>query len=265
MLPVFYINLARRTDRREFMEGQFDALGIEAVRVDAITPASMPAALPDRHNRHSPVELACNLSHQSIWAAFLAGTAPAAVVFEDDGRLSRRLPALLAALADGLPDGIDLLKLETCGHGTRLSQRREVRIGAFEARRLVGSHFGTCGYVISRKAAELALADAALNDALIDEYLFTRNGPMIYRARVYQVAPALSRQLAGDPGRRGEPLATSDLAPPRKVVMDKRGSGRKRWLHLRQNARAGLLDALYFHRDWRGLLGPRQPIPFADD
>ncbi len=270
MLPVYYINLARRTGRRAFMERQFEALGIAAIRVDATTPERLPATLLDRYGgpdapRHSPVELACNYTHQVAWSAFLAGTAPAAVIFEDDGLLSPRLPTLLHLLASGLPRGVDLLKLETCGHGTRLGRDREVHVGDFVLRRLVGSHFGTCGYVISRKAAEMALADPTLADALIDEYLFSRNGPTIYRTRVYQVTPALSRQLAGDPGRRDEPLATSDLAQLRKVGMDNQGGGRARWLHLRQNARAGLLDALYFHREWRALLGRRHPVPFAAD
>src|SRR5690606_32587268 len=36
-LPIFYINLAARRDRREFMESQLRAMGMAAVRIEAVT------------------------------------------------------------------------------------------------------------------------------------------------------------------------------------------------------------------------------------
>ena len=41
-MRVFFVNLARRPERRAFMERQFDALGLCAERVDAVDGRSMP-------------------------------------------------------------------------------------------------------------------------------------------------------------------------------------------------------------------------------
>jgi glycosyl transferase, family 25 len=56
-LPLFYINLARRVDRRRFMEKQFAESGIAAERVEAFTPEEVPIASLARwtdpvHPRH---------------------------------------------------------------------------------------------------------------------------------------------------------------------------------------------------------------------
>jgi hypothetical protein len=42
-LPVFYINVAARTDRRDFMESQFAELGIPVERIEAVLPDQIPA------------------------------------------------------------------------------------------------------------------------------------------------------------------------------------------------------------------------------
>lgn len=267
MLPIYYTNVARRTDRRGFMEGQFQKLGLTAERIDAITPDRIAPELLARHcgggaGRHSPGDLACNLSHQLAWRALLASGAPAAVVFEDDGLLSPRLPAFLGRLEQDLPPGADLIKLETFHKATRLATRDALQLGDFTLRRLIGTHLGACGYVITRRMAQAALADPRLNDVIVDAYLFARNGPSVYRRRVYQVLPALSVQLSRDPGRRKDSLASSDLEAPRLQVMR---ATRRPWARLRQNARSSLMDVRYFSGDMRGLLGPRSDIPFAPD
>lgn len=45
-LPVFYINLDSRPDRRQFMEEQFARLSVQVERVSARTIADVPTELP---------------------------------------------------------------------------------------------------------------------------------------------------------------------------------------------------------------------------
>ena len=44
-MDIYYINLARRTDRRDFMEAQFQKLGLAATRIEAVTPADISEEL----------------------------------------------------------------------------------------------------------------------------------------------------------------------------------------------------------------------------
>ncbi len=265
MLPIYFINTARRTDRRAFMEHQFDALGLAATRIEAVTPETIDPAMIERFcnppagRRVRPKELANNLSHQMAWRAFMATGAPAGVVLEDDGQLSERLPEFLALLSNGVPDGVDVLKFETLGRrALRLSPRRPVALGDFELRRLLSTHFGACGYVLTLKLAEEALADPLLNTMVNDVYLFSREGPILYRRRVYQCLPALSIQLDQDEVTRLSTTARSD-------VQDRRRAPKPRLRRIAENLGQAWRDARYFHAEWRGVIAPRQPVPFADD
>ena len=40
MIPLYYVNLASRPDRREFMDAQFARVGLAATRIEAVTPAA---------------------------------------------------------------------------------------------------------------------------------------------------------------------------------------------------------------------------------
>jgi len=265
VLPIYFINTARRTDRRAFMERQFAALGLAATRIEAVTPETIDPTViarfcnPPSGRRVREKELANNLSHQMAWRAFIAAGAPAGVVFEDDGRLSERLPEFLALVSDGVPDGVDVIKFETLGRrALRLSPRRPVALGTFELRRLLSTHFGACGYVITRNLAEEVLADPLVNTTVNDAYLFSREGPILYRRQVYQCLPALSIQLDQDGDTRQSPTARSDVRNTNQVP-------KSRLRRIAENLHSASRDARYFGGEWRGMLGPRHPIPFADD
>src|SRR5207249_2273941 len=97
-LPVFYINVASRLDRRRFMEAQFASLGLSAERIEAATPSEISE--PDRRAWCDPSratwmtegEFACNLSHLRAWALILERGLTHALILEDDAVLSASLP-----------------------------------------------------------------------------------------------------------------------------------------------------------------------------
>lgn len=192
-LQIFYINLDRRTDRREFMERQLATLGLEAERVPAVTPDELPPEAlrfcDDRRDRWvAPVELSCSYSHRRIWQMLVERNLPGAIVFEDDAVLSSALPKRISEIARQLKS-LDLIRLET-----RLMPVLVEDDDAGWLRRLYSFHFGSAGYAVSRKGAECLLENEE-HDVPVDDYLFSPEGPMYGRIQLRQAYPGLSTTI----------------------------------------------------------------------
>jgi glycosyl transferase family 25 len=266
-IPIFYINLAAREDRRRYMEDQFARLGLSAERVEATTVADLSDADYNRWRRLSGhvvsrPEAACSLSHQAIWRQIVERRLPAALILEDDAILSDRLPELLVNLGPHLPAGIDVLKLETFNKPVRLSPA-QTQLSAFSISRLLGTHHGTCGYVISADMASHALHDPELHNHPIDIYLFGRLGTTICKKSIYQLIPALSIQL---PTGTADAVARSDLRGLRGLHGD-RGGKRSSLARLRRTdveACAAFREQWHFRDAFRTKSYRTQYVPFAD-
>ena len=219
-LPVFYINLDSRQDRRAFMEEQFGRLGMAAERFPAVTMDKVPPELVARHAdpRHlwpvSNGDLACGLSHQAIWRVMVEGRVPAALILEDDALLSDGIRDFLA------PDileraGGDVLKLETRRKSTLIGELIG-HVGQTALHELQSSHMGSAAYVISLRAAEMSLASPLVNDFGIDRFLFGKAGPHLLKSRIVQAVPSPAVQLDRlSPGAETGGAARSDLVEPR--------------------------------------------------
>lgn len=268
-LPIFYINIAARADRRAFMEDQFQALGLQAERVAAVLPPEVPPELAARgrpilgDRRLSPAEFACNLSHQMVWREIVGRQLPAALILEDDGVLSSDLPEFIDHLGSKLPSGVDVLKLETFLGNIRLSRKQVLRVGRFTARRLGSTHYGCCGYIISDRAAQWLLSARTLNDLTVDAYLFGRHGPGLYRFQIYQVVPALTIQLSKSEQRQSS-VAASDLTPGRKAFPPMHKTYPLRGvLRFPMHTFGSLRELVYFGSEPQMLWGSRQVVPFT--
>ncbi|RYG96257.1 MAG: glycosyltransferase family 25 protein, partial [Alphaproteobacteria bacterium] len=211
-LAAFYINLDRRLDRREHIEGQLQRIGITAERVSATTPADLA---PDRiaavAGTMSPTELACSVSHQRIWQLMLDRGLSGALIIEDDALLSASLRDVLAN--PGLSSRLDALQLESHPSDALLGPPIPVAEG-ISINRLMSSSLGTCAYYITADFAARMLERPNLDRLAVDRLLFGRGGGMIYRARIYQSVPALAVQL----GMFASPsiaAGRSDLEPAR--------------------------------------------------
>lgn len=197
--PIFYINLATRGDRREFMERQFQKLAIVATRIEAVTPDTTPVADSERYCDPSriywltPGELACNLSHVNAMLALLRTEAPFGVVFEDDVVLSSALPEFLGALErDGMPAG--LIKIETFDEPLRLEPGPAGRVGRFALQRPWSWSAGAAGYVVSRRAAEIASRSLEMRYKQVDRVLFNPYEPLARHLAMRHAEPALCIQ-----------------------------------------------------------------------
>lgn len=193
-LPVFYINLDSRPDRRAFMQRQFDALGIDAIRV--------PGRIGIPVNGLSAAQVGCSASHAAVWERIADGSAPAGVVFEDDALIS---PELKGLLRDPTlrADWFDVLRLETRMFPARLGRSVASTLAfPFSARRLLSPLAGSTGYIISRRAGEALQRSPAFRRRPIDDHMFGL--PSVFDMRIVQVVPAPVVSLELQAPERGE-------------------------------------------------------------
>lgn len=168
MIPAYVISLAASA-RREVCAGRLASAGLAFSFFDAVDGRALPEASVsdvvdlDRNRRRfkrglSRAEIGCYLSHRQIWSQIAAGSAPAALVLEDDAILAPALPAFLAALDDYALDDA-LIKLD----GPRLRPRRlrgpvGPALAGVRLVELITVTPHTTGYVIGRRAAARMLA-----------------------------------------------------------------------------------------------------------
>ncbi len=213
--PVYVINLESRPDRREFMEVQCAERGVEFVRIVAHTENDAIVALR-KDGGVSAGELACTMSHMKALRTFLETDADAAVVLEDDAVLSRDFRELIAHQFATAPD---LVKLETRRLSVRVGRVRERVSNRYESRRLLSPHYGTCGYIVSRRLAKKALVELPQFRGPIDCYFFSERGPVLFDEAVFQVVPGACVPLDGLAAFDASQAARSDIARTRSDVL----------------------------------------------
>jgi glycosyl transferase family 25 len=193
---IYFINLSHRKDRRESIEGQLNALGFDATRVEAATPEDTSPADIARYCRPanpfglSPKEMACVASHLRAWRQFLADGGSHALILEDDAVLSRRLPAFLDGFGKRPLDGIVRL-VDTRGP-VRLSASLGEWSEGIELHNLLGRAISAAGYILDREAAALLLTrvDRLLRQP-IDLSIFDPFNRIRWGIALRQAAPAL--------------------------------------------------------------------------
>ena len=154
-LPIYVINLDEDVERMAAMKRQLDKLGLPFVRF----PGFRGAEITDRWKPQFPAdnplgagEIGCYASHLQAIADMLETDEPARVILEDDGILSERFAALLAALPDRLPDDWDIVRFcTTLKHPVRRVVTLPFGYGLFTYSRIPNS---ALGYMINRRFAE---------------------------------------------------------------------------------------------------------------
>ena len=217
-MQIYYINLARRTDRRSFMEEQFAGLGLEATRIEAVTPDELTDAdwRPPgkrRDDRLAGRALCCSLSHFRALETMCTTEAPWALILEDDAVLSARLPAFLAAI-ETAPIPARVIRIEAAVRANlTLFPHETMRVGV-GLHRYAGWDIGAAGYLISREGAQMVLATKGLRRHEVDLALFHDFTVLSRRLKPLQANPALCIQ-AENLQNGHQPHARSDLADDR--------------------------------------------------
>lgn len=207
-LLTYVLNLDRHPERLATIAAQLDAQGADWVRFAAVDGAKLSEeALDCLVARSGPIPRmtrgarACTASHILIFRQFLETTADYALVLEDDAALAPTLAVDLAALvAAGGFDILNINRQTPSGQTKRLIVRRRptLEMAGFAVHDLVGIHYGTAGYVISRHAAQVVLDLYPMPDVPIDHILFNPNLSKLFgRIRIQQLFPALVRPKEG--------------------------------------------------------------------
>jgi len=266
-LPAFYINLAHRPDRRAFIEGQLDALGLSYQRIEAVSVERVPASAaaictdPDTPWRINLPTVACALSHRLAWQAIVESGLPAGLVLEDDVIVAPSMSGFLA------PDilktiGAPLLRLETWGSRVRLASRRTRLSGTSRVASMIGTQAGAAAYIISSDLARRALSDPDSCSMEVDRYLFGRGGRWLLEVPVAQAIPAPCVQLGNRRTAEPSPLGQSDIGGQSPRIEQSRQARRSRAI---ANRRYTLHVVARLLADPAALLSSPAPVPFAGD
>ncbi|QPC91593.1 glycosyltransferase family 25 protein [Mesorhizobium sp. INR15] len=186
------INLDRSVDRLAHITSEFAKIGVAFERVSAVD-ASHEFPLPaSPHLTKS--QIACSLSHRKCWQIIADGADQYGTVFEDDAVFSSDAGRFLSDYS-WVPVDADIVKLETFFEKTRIGNR-QIEIGnGYAVARLVGSHSGTAGYLISRSAARKLLHHTRRRiSGVADHFLFDATCLTCILSRNYQLTPAICTQ-----------------------------------------------------------------------
>ncbi|MBW3864133.1 glycosyltransferase family 25 protein [Neisseria meningitidis] len=202
------ISLASAKERRAHIAATFGARGIPFQFFDALMPSerleqAMAELVPglSAHPYLSSVEKACFMSHVVLWKQALDEGVPYVAVFEDDVLLGEGAEKFLdedAWLQERFdPDSAFIVRLETMFMHVLTSPSGVADYCGRAFPLLESEHWGTAGYIISRKAMRFFLDRFAVLPAewikavdwMMFTYFFDKEG-----MPVYQVNPALCTQ-----------------------------------------------------------------------
>lgn len=195
----FVISLKSAIDRRAHIEDQFGKKNIPFHFFDAIEPSQIDAQAEKinfkiRQGDLTRNELACLLSHVSLWQKAVDEKMPTIAIFEDDVHLSDDAELFLKD-ADWL--NFDIVKLEKSYKSVILDLEKTQVFNnkEFILRRLKKPHLGAAGYILSYKGAVTLLEYMKNQDALdhVDQIVFRK---YIHEGKlgIYQLNPTLCIQ-----------------------------------------------------------------------
>lgn len=198
MMKNYVISLASAADRRQHIIEQFGREQVRFEFFDAVTPDHAQIVFRQWFpnvgmNMLSAGELACLVSHLSVWQlAKVQGLAWVAV-FEDDVHLGQDIGQYLNQ-TDWLSTDWPLIKLETFNQKTITSDNIPLSVGQRVLARLTDEHYGAAGYILSLQAIDEFWMQISRLEQLkpIDHLIFADN--ILRGDQVFQLKPALCIQ-----------------------------------------------------------------------
>ena len=191
-LPVYVINLDRRTDRMAHMAAHLSELGLRFERIAATDVRDLPD--DGAVNRPPFLDIgakACLMSHRRALLAFLDSSHEGALILEDDVRLAPDVPELCESI-EWWPPGACLLKLDAPDQRVRLQgwlcggtpDGRDIRA-------IIHWNGGAGATLLNREAATALSRAYGKLEMSTDHVMYDmRLSPLARRLRPLQVIPA---------------------------------------------------------------------------
>lgn len=197
----FVISLQNAHDRRQHIKQQFESHNVAYKFFDAVNSFESEAVAKKLNISITDTllgknEIACLLSHVSIWQLVIDHNYPYVGIFEDDVYLGEDSQYYLNNVSKWKPNDAHILKLEVYKNVIQVHGRlKPLAVGARKLAKLATKHTGCAGYIIINKTAH-ALLDIVRNyKGLIpvDHIVF---GDFLesHDANIYQIVPALCIQ-----------------------------------------------------------------------
>ena len=203
----FFINLNRSVKRRENIRKRLKELDLDFERCEAVDAVTLSdefcqniqygrndVNIRSRYTRQlTPAEIGCFLSHRECWKRLIQSDEEYAAVLEDALLISDRAATYLKD-TKWLPEKIGICRLSCYEPGEiHVISRDQIKIN--EDLRLIiqlkPKPLGTQGYIISKKAAELALSLSEKLPCPVDDFLFTPLFEMSRHFPAWQIDPCI--------------------------------------------------------------------------
>jgi len=192
-LKIFILNLPNAIDRRQFQEKQMSKLGLDyeilkATSIHDITNETYAKHFWDWQRPLRNAEVACYLSHRSVWQKIIDNNMPA-LILEDDALISKYTPEILNSINE--LSSADLIQLEVRGRKKLIKKQGLAILSTHSLYRLYQDRTGAAGYVLWPSGAQKLLEHESLHGiGLADAHIAT-----CYSIKSYQVEPAAIIQL----------------------------------------------------------------------
>lgn len=135
-------------------------------------------------------EIGCFLSHRACWETVASGIESFGAIFEDDMHISPDARSLLRSSA-WIPQGVDLIKLETRNRAVTIS-RRSMKISAdHRLARLFSFHDGLGGYIVSKQCAKWLCLQTEKAAAPVDQLILNPQFGIFGGLNVFQLIPSI--------------------------------------------------------------------------
>jgi glycosyl transferase family 25 len=195
----YVISLKSASARREHISNEFGQKNVSFDFFDAITPSEIQTTAKELGLNISNTELtqgeiACLLSHVSLWKKAMNEQLDYIAIFEDDIFLGQDSEYFLTT-SSWIPKNIEIIKLEAFAKSALMSFKSINLEHNKKIRKLTGEHLATAGYVLSLSAVNFYMEKFRNEQKLvaIDHIMFDRT--IIEKtAEVYQLLPALCIQ-----------------------------------------------------------------------
>jgi glycosyl transferase family 25 len=178
-MKIFIINLEKSAARRKRMVQVMNDLKLEYTFIEAVDGYALPEKILTEHVKvdhqfyrsFTPGEVGCFMSHLSVYKRIVDEKLPYALVFEDDVKLSPRLPGLLKNIKSEIKQG-DVISLYTSIHEPcsffkgNIIDKNYFYIKPYPDERIIGA----VAYIITQDAAQKLLENIYPMDTVIDDW-----------------------------------------------------------------------------------------------